>query len=191
MHPAAADVFRHRVELLAAFLDAPTRLGANDAAAALRVLLIDDTPLLHLVNRIPRVPLRFVVAMAPGTDETTMKATHAVVLFGAALSPRYAPQALTRRELRLDAFLQYPVFYTAWRKVTVKDLILWAANEAGGVHYDPKPNNHISLILETLVAAGEDPERPRIASAIMGITAVTLDAVQPVLLALDLPGDTA
>lgn len=190
MHPNPEDLFERRMVSLERFVDAPTLIAAYDVAAPLRQLLLDATPLIEVVNRSPRVPLLFEVSTLPDEVTRNLLEEQRVILSGTALWPRVASTRSPTRRLKLDAFLKEPVVFTAWQRVTVRDMILWAANEAGAVHFDPKPDSRTTTLLNSLMRAVNSESTPVFGNTMLAIARVVLTAVSPLRDALATGGDT-
>jgi hypothetical protein len=148
------------------------------ASAALRLILLDEQPLLHKVNRTRRMDIRFEVC-----SETTPVVK--VVLedrpeFWALLdwiSPVYAPGCITL-SLDRERFLAKRAAIVQGHDVSVKDVILQIAHVAGGVHAGAARTDIEKALQEQseLMAIGGIPAVERM---IKGIAAVVADALIP------------
>jgi hypothetical protein len=113
-----------------------------DLAAWLRQLLLDDTPLVHLVNRERRSKLRFVVG-----EFTTPPDAHTLVLsLEDRLDPETRRPGAPRKEVTLDGFLGHKILYLRGQARSVSDVIKHAAHVAGGVHRTENPSERQKLI---------------------------------------------
>jgi hypothetical protein len=184
MHPSPEDLFERRMVSLERFVDAPTVIGAYDVAAPLRQLLLDATPLIDVVNRSLKVPLLFEVSTLPDEVTHNLVEEQRVILSGTALWPRFASTRSPTRRLKRDAFLKEPVVFTAWHRVTVGDMILWVANEAGAVHFAPKPGSRTTTLLNSLIRAIDSESRPIFGNTMLAIARVVLAAASPIRSAL-------
>ena len=129
-------------------LDLQARVAVNDrfnlleASAILRRLLLDASPIVHLVNREYRQQLRFLVVPEHQVKETGV----GPVFQFTRLCPDYAdPTEL--QSVNLDAFLRREVLRDHERAFTVRDVIDVCANVKGGIHFgDPVSQSEQSLI---------------------------------------------
>lgn len=150
----------------------------------MRQLLLDATPLMDVVNREIRVRIKFEVNTLPESLTSNLHVNSGLIYLGASLSPRLTRMDTPTRLLTRDQFLQEPILLTAWQQILVKDMILWAANEAGGVHYDPKDEG-TTIKLNSLMRAFDSPEDPVLGSTIIGIARVVRDGLEPLKAAID------
>jgi hypothetical protein len=184
MHPDPFEFFRYRLQCLDRYFQTPYVLGVYDVAAWLRQLLLDETPLIDVVNRAFRLPIRFEVNTLPDEAMAAIRHHNGLVHFGAGLSPRVSQLGTPTRSLTRDQFLREPVLLTAHERITTRELILWAANEAGGVHYDPQYEG-TSLQLNRLMRFADSSEHPVLGSSVIGIARIVRDAAEPLLVAVE------
>ena len=183
MHPDPAAFFEYRLACLDEYFDRPLVLGAYDVAAWLRQLLLDATPLMDVANRDVRLQVRFEVNTLPESLTTGLRERQGIIYLGASLSPAVTRLPTPTRHLRRNDFLMEPILLTGFEKITVRQLVLWAANEAGGVHYDPHDDG-TTLVLNRLMRAVDTHDESTLGSTIIGIARVTRDALEPVRRAL-------
>lgn len=184
MHPDPFEYFKYRLECLDEYFGRPVVLGVYDVAAWMRQLLLDATPLMDVVNRELRVQVRFEVNTLPAAVTSSLERERGLIHLGAGLSPRVTQMGTPTRRLNREQFLQEPILLTGWERTLVKDMILWAANEAGGVHYDPR-NEGTTMQLNRLMRAFDTHERPVLSSTIIGIARVVRDGLEPLRVAID------
>ena len=121
--------------------DIEQKLTANDSYALIRLsglirhLLLDGQPLLHKVNAIYHLKLRF--SVHAGLKSTARDALHDLlyndgqtVLHAIGLSPDGAPSI----EIALDEFLQIKCLWYRGIEITVRNVILTVAHILGGIH---------------------------------------------------------
>jgi hypothetical protein len=102
------------------------------AAALLRQLFMDQSPLVHQVNRKYRLYLKFPVCGRPYTEVVlSMAPTFYSALDGI---HRSGPTPHQLEELSLDNFLATKVLKLGDNVLTIGDLISISANVLGGVH---------------------------------------------------------
>jgi hypothetical protein len=187
MHPDPYAFFQYRLACLEQYFAKPLVLGVYDVAAWMRQLLLDATPLMDVVNREVRVRIRFEVNTLSASTTSALREKHGVVYLGASLSPQITRMSTTTRHLTREQFLQEPVLLTGWERISVKEMILWAANEAGGVHYDPR-HDGTTTVLNRLMRAYDSRVNPVLGSTIIGIARVVRDGLEPLSAAID-PSD--
>lgn len=124
-------------------LETRTRADASEydllrAAALLRELLLDNSPLTHRVNRAIHLPLRFrlrVKTLEPGQD----------FLLWLGIDPNATVDAPIR-EGGLKEFLGAGLVFLPASQVTVAQVVTLAANVRGGVHRGrPKDPAHVAF----------------------------------------------
>lgn len=98
------------------------------ASGLIRQLLMDETPLVHRVNRSVRLPLRFAVSAANAATPLPVPG----------YSARWSnpdPFDLRPTTVTLEQFLAFPTIYTAGSLFTVADVVRVCAHVLGGVHF--------------------------------------------------------
>lgn len=109
------------------------------AAPLLRELLMGDPPLFHLVNRHRRLKVRFRVARASAYQQVVLADAPIFYARTDGLYPGSALPNSTVEALSLDKLLSEMVMIVQGNTISVRDLIDYVANAAGGVHFgDPK-----------------------------------------------------
>ncbi|HTE40968.1 MAG TPA: hypothetical protein VK629_09055 [Steroidobacteraceae bacterium] len=164
---------------MASFIEAPTVLRAYDAGGILRQLLLDKQPLVDVVNR-NRVRLRFKVNVFPPEIFQEMAEQHTIAILGPGLSPAHSSFGVGTVLLSRDKFFAQPVVQTAWHRVTVKNIMSWSANKAGGIHFDVKGDDTTDLF-NRFMRTGETEEASAFGSTMVAISEIVLAACQPVL----------
>lgn len=153
--------------------DMRDQLMLLDLAALLRKVLFDQKSLADTVN-VNKLPLRFRVRklglvqpgqfrILVGVDHTDDAAAHEVA------------------ELTRGQFGQHVMADLAGVKVTVRDIVRFAANVAGGVHFDPAPTAKHSAA-KTLYEAATADDVPVLLVSIISIAIVALNGLQPLYL---------
>jgi hypothetical protein len=149
------------------------------AAALLRQLLLDDTPLVHRVNRNIRKPISFIV-----TDYVTLPPLTPDHHWQN-LDPSGFPGARTLT-INLGKLLAAPCLTTNGVTASVKDLIKACANAKGGVHLGRAETSEEQAVLdwdEAVRAIGQEPS----GLAIAGLCRVVLHGVRPLVGAIMAP----
>ena len=144
------ELFVERLHQLARGVHQQDSLDVLPVAAALRQLLLDESPLVHQVNRLARVRLRFRVNKQP--DNTPGVPEPAISFPGHGMDPNTVQFQTGTQELTLDEFLRHPVVTTKWGDVSVHELIDYLCHKAGAVHHDTKRSSE-DVGLETVFAA--------------------------------------
>jgi hypothetical protein len=178
MHADPADLLEHRLNELEAFIAAPRKLGVFDASATIRQLLLDQNPLVDIVNREFRLPLRFEVNRIPAHLTEKMEEEHRVLHLGPGLSPGRSTLGAGTASLTRDQFFREPVLLSAWRKVTVREFVLFAAHKAGGVHFDTTSDD-TTQTLNALMRAVDSEDYPVFGSTMLSIADIVVRALQP------------
>jgi hypothetical protein len=106
-----------------------------EAAAAIRKLLLDESPLLHQVNRQRRRRVTFEVERPTALQRLILEDKPLVYFLMEGVSPRLTITASAGVDvLKLDQFLARAAAWIQGQEVSVKDLVLYLAHIAGGVH---------------------------------------------------------
>jgi hypothetical protein len=127
------SLFIDRCEQMAQLLASHKQVELLDLSAILRQLLFDAKSLVDTVNTKP-YKLRFHVGMWRSDPSGT---TLAALEDG--LDPETSPPGKESTVVTRAQFASYPVVFFQGQRITVKDVIRYAANVAGGVHHDPQP----------------------------------------------------
>lgn len=109
------------------------------ASGLLRQLLLDQTPLIHLVNRQTRMKLIFEIKKWPDTNPQIGKLQ---------LQSPEPDDEMPRIKVDFDSFLSTNVLFFHEHAYTVKDIIKTISNIQGGVHRD-RPKNDKDSNLES------------------------------------------
>ena len=172
------QLFIARCEQLTELLHSNDELSAIDLSRILRQLLADQHSLVQTVNA-NKVPIRFLVnsfrEMPQGLPPPTF------LLLEDALDPDTSPPIYPPPiELTMDDFLNHVVLIIKGQQHTVKDIIRFAANVAGGIHHDPRPKLEYALIkaFSEMFGLGGLPAGVR---QLRAISRVTLKALSPLI----------
>jgi len=128
------EIFVRRYQELAEGLRARDDFELLNLAAALRQLLLDG--LVHRANEKHRLRFRFRVNDVESLSDVPV--TPDMLFHGSSLDPTMLRMTTGTLDLTLEQFLAQPVVETPDGIVKVSDVIRFAANKAGGVHYDPR-----------------------------------------------------
>ena len=147
------------------------------AAPLLRDLLISSPPLAHRVNRDHRLKLSFrCVPLESLTAKGLPEPEFHTAALGFAMADLAAPEFV--QELPLEAFLGAPVAFLQGREISVRDLIDYVANAAGGVHFGSKDKRRRSTVDEFNNWVRLNGYQPALYT-LMAIGQVTVAALEP------------
>jgi len=124
-----------------------------DVSAILRRWFLDSPALAHEINRQYRFKLVFKTVVPSRIEESQLIK---LVMAGDSIDPDGPPDLLSDvSNLKLDDFLKLPVVQysksNCIRVITVKDVILFTANSAGGVHSEHyQTSSSLEAVLEEL-----------------------------------------
>jgi hypothetical protein len=147
-------VFVRKVQDLRSRTDPAALAAAADpdydvlmAAPLLRELLMGDPPLLHLVNRSRRLKVRFRVARVNAYEREVLADAPIFYERVDGLYPGSALPNSTVEALSVDKLLSEMVMIVQGNTISVRDLIDYVANVAGGVHFgDPKRDKRAIMV---------------------------------------------
>jgi hypothetical protein len=170
------ELFVRRFDEINAGLRARDDFDRLKTASALRQLLLDGSPLLHEVNRTRKLKIQFVVNnVGTSADFSTPPD---LLFHGRGLDPSGGQPVTGTRTVNLDQFLSTPVVESPTGSVTVKDIIGFIANKAGGVHFDSSRSRQdakLEELLGTVSRFGIDS----VAASLDAIARITLSALSP------------
>lgn len=116
--------------------DIEERVASNDAykvlliSALIRKLLLDESPLLHQINRKYKTKISFEII--PANDALVQNSEY--YISADLLDPETAPRRKKSQKVSLDQFLKTTVLSICGKRYSVKDIILFEANIMGGIH---------------------------------------------------------
>jgi hypothetical protein len=148
---SAEELFVRRFDDLVLGLKARDDYEVVKVGAILRQLLLDDTPLIHNVNRQHRLKLRFIVNDIWSKELPIQPDVHFVA---SGLDPSMLALASGTKSISLDQFLGLEILKSKTNKFTVRELIKYAANKAGGVHHGDTLDSKEAELLRTLEKVG-------------------------------------
>jgi len=136
----ASDLFLRNSAELESILRRPDQYDYLRAAAILRSLLLDDNRLIDAANRSHKVRLRYRARDVRRDPGLQIKIQDGLTIFSVqdGLYPPTAHNADFVGDFTHDQFLKLLVGIVNGEDVTVRDIILYAANKLGGVHYDER-----------------------------------------------------
>jgi len=172
------QLFIARCEQLEELLKSHDEMSVIDLSGILRQLLVDQHSLIHTVNA-NKIPIRFSVNKFRELPLALPPPTFRILEDG--LDPNTSPPIYPPPvELTLEEFLAHVVLIINGQQHTVKDIIKFAANVAGGVHHDPKPKaDYVSIkAFSEMFGLGGLPAGVR---QLRAISRVTLKTVSPLL----------
>lgn len=171
----AASLFLSTMDDLRDRVSAPRGDGYEilRSSGLLRQLLMDGQPLVHIVNRAVRMPLRFEIGRGDLDADLGVGVPSPVVRW---LNPY--PFDLPSRTTDLGGFLKYSVIEAHGQRGTVGDVIRVCAHVLGGVHFgDAK--TAAERALEELNGSLEVNGIGMLIENLLGIGRVTLTGLQP------------
>jgi hypothetical protein len=148
------------------------------SAALLRQLLLDESPLVHQVNRgrnlrfVFRVNVREPIWKRAGTDPPVFWSRHD------GLDPDTALVSAEIAELKWDGFLGALVMIVDRRNFTVRDIIDQAAHVLGGVHAGT-PREQAQEALSAVAASFRIGDADPVTGALRAIARIVLRAFDP------------
>lgn len=151
MRVSPEKLFVRRFDDLLLGLNARDDYEIVKVGAILRQLLLDDTPLIHKANRHHRIKLHFTVNNIFVNELPIQPDIH---FQAASIDPSMLSLPVGTKTLSLDKFLKMEVLSAQTQKFTVREIIKYAANKAGGVHYGETLDPRESALLDTLDKLG-------------------------------------
>lgn len=120
------------------------------AAGLLRKLLLDESPLLHQVNRYRRERIRFRINGETPTERILLEDNPIFWAIGDAIDPDAfpLPSLSAPMDAKLDQFLARTIMYARGERLSVGDLIKQVAHVDGAVHKGKPTNAREELIDE-------------------------------------------
>jgi hypothetical protein len=123
-------LFIRNLDRLKTILENPSEDGLFESAGLLRALLVDESPLLHQVNRALRLKVSFLVnSVTP--DPPGLEPSIRIIAEG--ISPSLVPKT-SNEVVNLDRLLKYGVLQIDGEWASVRDIIKYVANYAGAIH---------------------------------------------------------
>jgi hypothetical protein len=175
MRISPEELFVRRFDDLVLGLKARDNYEVVKVGAILRQLLLDDTPLIHKANRQHRLKLRFIVNDISSKELPVQLDVHFVA---SGLDPSMLSMATGTKSVSLDQFLGLQILSSKTNKFTIRELIKYAANKAGGVHHGDTLDGREAELLRILEKVGGLGFSP-ITLALRSIARVTLTTLAP------------
>lgn len=144
-------------------------------SSILRQLLLDQTPLIYSANKETRLKIEFRV---DNTFHQKLPLSSAILYTSTEVGDLILKFSVNLKILKLDQFLRLPILEIENLSFTVRELIKFASNKSGGIHYDPMVDRD-EKILETSLEKLEKIKIPALAIAINAITQIVLIALRP------------
>jgi hypothetical protein len=145
------------------------------ATALLRQLLLDDTRLVDRVNQTHRLRLRFEVCGRPYAEVVLQLSPAFYSRLGGIHKSGPFPHQM--EALSRDDFLKTTVLFLDARRITIGDLITYAANVAGGVHTgNPRTDEQKVLANFREVIMVDHPVQ---IAQLAAVIKIVLDALEP------------
>lgn len=143
--------------------------------AILRQLVLDQTPLIHKANNQYRLKLRFVINDIFPARPPIQPDAHFVA---AGFDPSMLSIPAGTKSVSLDRFLGLEILNTKTHSFTIREIIKYAANKAGGVHYGETLDAREAELLRTLDQI-EGIGVPAIGYALRSISRIVLTTLTP------------
>jgi hypothetical protein len=176
----AGSLFLARCKQIETAMQSTNEIELLDLSAYLRQLLIDHTSPLHTVNQERRLKLKFVVGeFTQRPDSYT-----AILSLEDGVDPESRRPGMPRKEVSLGGFLDHTILYLRGQPRSVRDVINFAANVAGGVHHAPTPAEQQKLIhnYSSQISIGGLPGAIR---QLQAIARVALRGLRPLIEAVE------
>ncbi|MGN7883667.1 hypothetical protein [Ensifer sp. 22460] len=169
-------LFIRRCEQAAELLHSRDEAELLDLAGLLRQMLMDRFSLMDAVNT-NRIKAKFHVgASSYAGPDPYEKQTFWTILDG--LDPEIRRPGAPSVTLTRQQFLKHVVINAHGNKITIQDVIEYAANVAGGVHFDPRPRPEpIARVNRTVNVKGIEIAMYHLKA----IATVVLRALQPLI----------
>jgi hypothetical protein len=169
-------IFKYKYERLQELLKGGPEVQLLDVAAILRHLLLDGEPLVDIVNREFRIPIRFKVFRSATEiyERDKLAGSTSTFVFVGNTRPPFAPL----REIKKDKFLNFDLYYLDGTKFTVKQVIRLCANELGGVHNQKDFSKSEEQMLRTLNKAFSIGGVSSALAALQLIGSTTIEALE-------------
>jgi hypothetical protein len=173
----ADTLFLEKCRRVASLLASDSEIELLELSGLIRQLLIDDHPLVGIVNRRPdRVKLVFRVgAFTSKPDKYT-----AFLSLEDGIDREKRDSPLPIVALSQGDFLKHPVIYSHPFAVTIQQVVLYAANVAGGIHYDPIPKKK-HAVMARLTRKVQSRGLPLGIVMLKDIAAVMLRGLEPLI----------
>jgi hypothetical protein len=176
------ELFDRTVKKLERVVESGDEFDMLEAAAAVRKLLIDDSPLLHQVNRQRRRRVTFDVERPSALQREILKDGPVYYFLVEGISPRLTITASAGVEmLKLDQFLAHAAAWVRGQEISVKDLILQLAHVEGGVHAG-QPSSDLERLLQEANSALLVGGMGSVARTMRGVADVVVSALKPLAL---------
>lgn len=127
-------LFLQRSEQINLLLDSHNEVDLLDLGGLIRQLLCDQYPLVQTVN-VNKIPIEF----EAGLFRQPPDAQTELLLLEDGLDPQTRPPGSPSTKFDHQGFLNHVVIHHKGKQHTVRDVIKFASNVAGGVHHDPHP----------------------------------------------------
>lgn len=188
--PQAVQVSQEYVEKLFAhmYFELGQRTEARDGfrlyhqlnmARLVRQLLVDGTPLLNLVNRYYKLPIRFIVGdigPAPVGLEPIPN-----VYAGNTPDLNSFPPGYYLHPYKIDGFLASSQIVIAGQSFSVREIVKHVANHFGGVHLSPYLQNEDDQLLARFNDSLKVGDDGAVLNRIDQISYITLRALAPLV----------
>ncbi len=169
-------LFLRRCEQAAILVRSEDEAELLDLAGLLRQMLLDKFKLMDGANKSGIKPTFHVGVSHFGSPDPYEDKTFWTILQG--LDPETRPPGSPSAEMTRDQFLAHVVINHFGDKITIKDIIKRAAEEEGGVYYDPRQKSSaISKVNKIVLVKGF----PIGTYHLKAITRVMLRGLQPII----------
>ena len=162
----------------------PSEYDVVSIAGLLRKLLLDSPTLVDVVNKERRLDITYVV----NAREPDWKLFGEIPLAYAiedGFDPRTAIAAVQPLPVRRSQLLSRGVLAYRGHELTVRDLISYTANTAGGVHFDPPRNEREAAVqaVATFMRVGQYPAGGK---TLLAVGRVVAKGLQPLVARIEL-----
>ena len=169
------DLFTHKYNELAEYSGSADHYTTLKCSSILRQLLLDQTPLIHSANKEIKLKIEFKV---DNTFHQKLPLSSAILFTSTEIGNLVLKFSANLKSLKLDQFIGLPILEIDNSCFTVREIIKFASNKSGGIHYDPLVDAD-EKVLETSIEKLEKIKIPALAIAINAITQIVLIALRP------------
>lgn len=173
-------LFLHKCDRLARLLQSRVEAEHLDIAGIIRQLLLDKHSLVDTVNR-SGLTIEFEIGSLPPLDRSETGEVWMQVLADA-IDPYHRsgerkPNLVT---ITRNAFARHPIAELKGEKITIKDVVKYAANIAGGVHHDPR-TTHDYKVVEALSELSTIEGMPSTTKQLNPLARVVMRGLRPLV----------
>lgn len=175
MKTCPEDLFTRRYNELAEYSGSADHYTNLKCSSILRQLLLDQTPLIYLANKGTRLKIEFKV---DNTFHQQLPLSSAILFTSTEIGNLVLKFSVNLKILKHDQFLALEILEIDNTRFTVREIIKFASNKQGGIHFDTSIDSD-EKILEASLEKLEKLKTPALAIAINSIAQIVLIALRP------------